>query len=85
MNQPSYVPIENAGNVLSQNNPFPSSKINIPKTIKSKVKITTNLVGGVHPIYHSPINIGIFDLDYLKKIFSIIFFVLIVYKLNPFG
>lgn len=43
-------PIENAGNILGLRN-HRSTKIKIPKTIVINVKITINLVGGVHPIF----------------------------------
>jgi hypothetical protein len=51
INHPSNVPIENTGSRLVQKYPVLSRRIKIPKAIVIKVKITINLLGGVHPIF----------------------------------
>jgi len=51
MSHPSYGPKRNAGNNLAQNSAVKSRRIKIPNTIVRNVKITINLVGGVHAIF----------------------------------
>jgi hypothetical protein len=48
---PLYPNKSNAGNKPAQMPIYKSIKINIPNTMVRKVKITINLLGGVHPIF----------------------------------
>jgi hypothetical protein len=50
INHPLNVPIKNEGSKLAQNNALLSRRIKMLKTIVKNVRVTINLLGGVHPL-----------------------------------